>query len=78
MIAVRCDNGILFGYLEDGVLEVKCKSDRCADRQRGVVVIHRFDVVSGDLLATSRYRDPATRKEGGRHASVRVSPVRNP
>jgi len=59
---LRCDSQILFGILEDSVLEVKCKSDRCADRVKGAVVIHRFDIHSGNLLETLKYKDPATKK----------------
>lgn len=60
---LRCDNGILFGRLTDGVVEVKCRSSFCG-HERGVVVIHRFSTLTGDLLETLRFRDPAyTRKE---------------
>lgn len=67
---VRCDSGILFGMLDDNtlVLETKCKSNRCGAGP-GVVVIHRFDCKTGELLGTQRFKDPAamsrreTRKE---------------
>ena len=56
MTDVRCDNGILFGRLERGVLEVKCRSQRCG-AYPGIVVLHRFDLATGELVATNRYKD---------------------
>lgn len=55
---LRCNNDILFGILDEGVLEVKCRSKRCGAGP-GVVVIHGFDIESGKLLGTRKYRDPA-------------------
>lgn len=69
---LRCENKILHGMLEDGILEVKCRSSRCGAR-RGVVVIHHFSVTSGDLLETKVFKDPATRKEGEQYADRRNS-----
>lgn len=57
-VELRCANGIMFGKLEDGVLEVKCRSAYCG-ASRGVVVIHQFSTLTGDLLETLRFRDPA-------------------
>lgn len=55
---LRCENGILFGIiLPDGRLEVKCRSRYCGSGP-GVVVLHRFDVRTGECT-TRRYRDPA-------------------
>lgn len=64
MDELRCDNNIKFGELfpEDGVLEVKCRSRRCG-AQPGVVVVHGFDVHSGKLLGTAKYREPGLLKE---------------
>jgi hypothetical protein len=65
MIELRCDNNIKFGELfeEDGVLEVRCRSSRCG-HEPGVVVVHGFDVETGKLLGTEKYRDPSVTKEG--------------
>jgi hypothetical protein len=65
---LRCDNGILFGILDDGVVKVKCKSDRCGAGP-GRVVIHSFDISSGVLLETRKFKDPATRREVGSNGS---------
>lgn len=59
---IRCDNGILFGMVEDNVLEVKCRSRRCG-HEVGTVAIHRFDLTTGELQGTLLFNDPATRKE---------------
>jgi hypothetical protein len=68
MQELRCENGILFAVLDDGVVKVKCRSHRCGAGV-GKVVIHRFDAGSGILLDTRRYKDPATRKGGGHGVS---------
>lgn len=61
---LRCENGIKFGEITGGLLEVKCRSSRCGHGIDGVVVIHRFDPLNGELLETRRFKDPATgRKE---------------
>lgn len=59
-----------FGELHDGLWEVKCNSDRCGAAP-GVVVIHRFDPLTGDLVGTWRFRDPEPEamKEGSAHAT---------
>lgn len=56
---LRCPNRILFGVLDDRVIEVKCKSNRCGARN-GVVILHRFDADSGDFLETKIFQDPTT------------------
>jgi hypothetical protein len=64
---LRCENKILHGILEDGFLEVKCRSARCGAR-KGAVVIHRFNASSGELLETKVFKDPAeNRKVGEQH-----------
>lgn len=71
---LRCDSGIKHGDLavEEGVLEVKCRSKRCG-HQPGIVVIHRFDVKTGALISTHKFTDPVRRdSDAARHCvSVR-------
>jgi hypothetical protein len=58
---LRCEGGKKFGeLLEPHTVEFKCRSPRCG-HQPGVVVLHRFDAVTGVLLETTSYREP--RKE---------------
>lgn len=55
---LRCDNGILFGKLVgDGLFEVKCRSQRCGYVRGLSVVLHRFDVKSGELVQTLMFRE---------------------
>lgn len=56
MSEIRCDHK-MHGELLEGFLEVKCSSRFCGAGS-GIVVIHRFDVESGKLIETNRYRDP--------------------
>lgn len=78
MMNLRCENGILFGTLEDGVLEVKCRSRRCGHRA-GVVVLHQFDILvgpdgqlTGELKGTKQFKDPTNREETcDEHSSLR-------
>lgn len=72
---LRCDSGIKHGDLlvEDGVLEVKCRSKRCG-HQPGTIVIHRFDASTGALISTRKFTDPV---KGNDHALGHCVPVRS-
>lgn len=61
---LRCASGIKHGDLtvEDGVLEVKCRSKRCG-HQPGTIVIHRFSVLTGALISTRKFNDPVRRDD---------------
>lgn len=61
-IEIRCTNRIMFGKLSQGILEVKCKSNRCGAR-KGNVVLHQFSTITGKLLDTKVYKDPTFNKE---------------
>lgn len=67
-VELRCEHKILFGvlYSEQGVVEFKCRSARCGARP-GAVVIHRFDVHTGVLLKTYKFKDPGKREEVQEH-----------
>lgn len=53
---LRCD-AKKHGELDhEGHLEVKCSSRFCGAAS-GVVVIHRFDLETGDLVETNRYKE---------------------
>lgn len=63
---LRCPNGIKFAELNDGLIEVKCRSSRCG-ASAGTVVLHQFHPVTGELVHTKRYREPVAsqrEKEG--------------
>jgi hypothetical protein len=59
---LRCPNRKLFGIIDDGVIEVKCNSNRCGARS-GVVILHRFDIHTGNFLETKVFLDPSTMKD---------------
>lgn len=67
---VRCDHK-KHGELVDGILSVKCSSRFCTGGP-GVVVIHRWDTLTGENLDDKRFRDPGnaeTLKEGRNHGT---------
>ena len=65
---LRC-GGTMHGKLdtESGRLEVKCRRLGCGAR-KGVVVFHTFDVVTGLMVGTRKFRDPSG---GNNHAYSR-------
>jgi hypothetical protein len=67
---LRCDSRILHGIMVtegSGVLEIPCRSRWCGKRP-GVVVLHRFNVCSGELIETLRFSEPELSKEGSNGA----------
>lgn len=53
---LRCDNKKHADRISDHVIEVKCNSRFCG-AERGVVVLHRFDLASGEMT-TRKFTDP--------------------
>lgn len=78
MSELRCDNGILFGILDEDVVEVRCKSNFCG-HQAGVIVLHRFSTKTGELVSTNRFKDPIRKREEVNKNATRSirSPVRH-
>lgn len=58
---LRCDAKILHGITEGDTVEVTCKSKWCGKRP-GVVVLHTFNIRTGELLTTRKFAEP--REEG--------------
>ena len=76
---LRCENGIKFGEIipEESLVEVKCRSRRCG-HEAGSVVIHRFDLETGELKGTLKFKDPANaRKEDGNVSRDYSAPLRS-
>lgn len=59
---LRCGQRKLFGIIDAGVLEVRCQSKFCSEP--GIVVIHRFNLDTGEMLEDKKYRDPSTSTRG--------------
>lgn len=59
MMDIRCSNKLHARMVEDGsgVIEVACDSRWCG-KKSGVVVLHRFDLTTGQLLETLKFRSP--------------------
>jgi hypothetical protein len=60
-IEIRC-SGTMHAKITETGLEIKCKRRTCGSRP-GVVVLHTFDPISGELLKTERYADLARQGE---------------
>lgn len=64
---LRCESGRKHAELiEPGVIEVKC-TDRYCGATKGVIVLHRFNASTGDLIETKRYRNPQRRIANAAH-----------
>ena len=53
---LTCISGRLLGVIDEQFVEIACRSTKCGKRP-GVVVIHRFDMTSGDCVSTRRYTE---------------------
>lgn len=53
---IRCAERLHF-ILIGNIAEVKCKSKRCG-AGRGTVVLHRFNIKTGELVETLTFKDP--------------------
>lgn len=56
-VELRCPQNQLLGVLVDGRLEIRCRNLRCGYKP-GVLVVHRFDPMSGSFIDTKKYQDP--------------------
>lgn len=56
---LRCTARILHGIVNgaSGSIEVTCKSKRCGKRP-GVVVLHTFNMSTGELVNTKLFKEP--------------------
>lgn len=62
---LRCKSklqGIIKEFPNGKFLEVRCKDKWCAERGTGTVVFHYFDLETGKLDHTVKYRDPRKAK----------------
>jgi hypothetical protein len=56
LIELRCNN-FLHGILDGDIVEIKCRKPYCRPSP-GVVVLHRFSTLTGELVETLYFRDP--------------------
>lgn len=61
--ALRCQSKKHAVLLSSHVIEVKCSSRFCGAR-RGVVVLHRFDLDTGEMTTRIFSEPPRGKKEG--------------
>lgn len=60
---MRCEHKLHGVVTKGGIIEVKCGSSLCGSKS-GVVVIHKFDAKSGELVETKMFKDtPVIKKE---------------
>ena len=56
---VRCRSKLHGRLIGDGLFEVACGSAFCG-KKPGVVVLHRFNIATGELVETLRFKDTPT------------------
>ena len=58
---LRCDTGkVLFGNVSEGAtgtIDVSCRGKWCG-KAPGVVVVHRFDLATGEVIKTEKFSEP--------------------
>jgi hypothetical protein len=67
-VELRCEHKMHGVLTDNGLLEVKCGSAFCGSKP-GVVVLHRFDVVTGELVETKKYKDTPKINKGSRRVA---------
>lgn len=60
---LRCKHKLHGILIQDGILEIKCSSALCG-KKPGVVVLHRFDVKTGQLVETRKFKDTPRVNQG--------------
>lgn len=60
-IEFRCPN-VMHGIRKGNLFEVKCRHWRCKNREKNKVVLHYYDIDTGELVKTIEYKDPVKRE----------------
>jgi hypothetical protein len=67
-IQLRCKSKLqgIIKERADGtrVFEIRCKDKWCSERGAGIVVLHYFNVDTGELIETKKFRDPKVSTKG--------------
>lgn len=53
----RCPSALHGRITEQGLVEVSCKSRWCG-KEPGVVILHRFNAETGELVETLKFKAP--------------------
>jgi hypothetical protein len=54
---LRCSSRIHGVVVAEGRIEIKCRSKHCG-AESGTTVLHYFDLLSGELMETKRFKEP--------------------
>jgi hypothetical protein len=54
---LRCEFIKHAELVSPGIIEFKCRSKKCGHGP-GVVVLHKFNAMTGEMIGTDRFRDP--------------------
>jgi hypothetical protein len=73
---LRCASKLHGILREDGTVEIKCDSKFCGHGP-GVVVLHRFNVHTGELVETRNFKNPLPGERSKNGRSSERSAVRN-
>lgn len=69
----RCANSLHFKIVGNQI-ETKCRSKRCG-AGRGNVVLHRFDLTTGELVETQHFKDPKVMFDNGLSEQAKHHPA---
>jgi hypothetical protein len=71
-VEFRCANNLHFKIVGN-LIETKCRSKRCG-AGGGNVVLHRFDLTTGELVETQQYKDPKVMFDGSLSEQAKERP----
>lgn len=74
MTDLRCEGTLHGRMVDDHTLEVKCGRRSCG-HVKGTVILHQFDVRTGQLVRTRKFADPRKDTNGAQQpvAAIRAS-----
>lgn len=63
-VELRCEKRLHGVLTDDGQVEIACRSALCG-HEPGVLVIHKWDALTGEFKGTTMYRDAGILKGTG-------------
>lgn len=74
---LRCDSYKLHAVvLDNGLIEIQCRDRRCG-YSAGIVILHRFNTETGELVNTLKFNDPPRKGEAGNGTACRNNSLRS-